>query len=89
SKTLIGVIGRSQALFADGIHSFSDLLSDFMVLFSAKYANKGEDHNHQYGHERLETLATLVLSGLLISIGFMIVYHSLVSLLGGEYVIPD
>ncbi|ABO46561.1 cation diffusion facilitator family transporter [Francisella tularensis] len=89
SKTLIGVIGRSPALFADGIHSFSDLLSDFMVLFAAKYANKGEDHNHPYGHERLETLATLVLSGLLITIGFMIVYHSLVSLLGGEYVIPD
>ncbi|MDE4963574.1 cation transporter, partial [Francisella tularensis] len=55
----------------------------------AKYANKGEDHNHPYGHARLETLATLVFSGLLITIGFMIVYHSLVSLLGGEDVIPD
>ncbi|AIT08557.1 cobalt transporter [Candidatus Francisella endociliophora] len=89
SKTFIGVIGRSPALFADGIHSFSDLLSDVMVLFAAKYANKGEDHNHPYGHERLETLATLVLSGLLITIGFMIVYHSLVNLIIGNYATPD
>lgn len=89
SKTFIGIIGRSPALFADGIHSFSDLLSDAMVLFAAKYANKGEDHNHPYGHERLETLATLVLSGLLISIGFMIVYHSLATLIVGEYETPD
>lgn len=88
SKTLIGVIGHSPALFADGIHSFFDLLSDFMVLFVAKYANKGEDNNHPYGHERLETLATLVLSGLLITIGFMIVYHSLGNLFSGKYVIP-
>lgn len=89
SKTFIGIIGRSPALFADGIHSFSDLLSDAMVLFAAKYANKGEDHNHPYGHERLETLATLVLSGLLISIGFMIVYHSLATLIVDEYETPD
>jgi cation diffusion facilitator family transporter len=89
SKTIVGIIGRSPALFADGIHSFSDLLSDCMVLFAAKYANKGEDHNHPYGHERLETLATLVLSCLLIVVGFMIVYHSLGDLISGEYVTPD
>lgn len=89
SKTIVGIVGRSPALFADGIHSFSDLLSDIMVLFAAKYANKGEDHNHPYGHERFETLATLVLSGLLIAIGFMIVYHSLVNLVSGDYTTPD
>lgn len=89
SKTIVGIVGRSPALFADGIHSFSDLLSDCMVLFAAKYANKGEDYNHPYGHERLETLATLVLSSLLIAIGFMIVYHSLVDLISGDYVTPD
>ncbi|AJC48951.1 cation transporter [Allofrancisella guangzhouensis] len=88
-KVLVGVVGRSPALFADGIHSFSDLLSDVMVLFAAKYANKEEDHNHPYGHERIETLATLVLSGLLIAIGFMIVYHSVGSLINSNYSQPD
>ncbi|GAB4222605.1 MAG: cation diffusion facilitator family transporter [Francisella sp.] len=89
SKTLIGIIGSSSALFADGIHSFSDLLSDIMVLFAAKYASKGEDHNHPYGHERLETFATLILSALLIFIGFMIVYHSLFNLIIGNNIVPD
>lgn len=88
-KIIIGIVGRSPALFADGIHSLSDLISDVMVLFAAKYANKGEDDDHPYGHERIETLATLVISALLITTGFMIVYHSLATLINGEYTIPD
>ena len=88
-KTSIGIIGRSPALFADGIHSFSDLLSDIMVLFAAKVASKGEDDNHPYGHDRIETLATVALSGLLIAVGLMIVYHSVGNLIAGTYVTPD
>jgi cation diffusion facilitator family transporter len=60
-----------------------------MVLFAAKYANKGEDDDHPYGHERIETLATLVISALLITAGFMIVYHSLAVLISGEYSTPN
>ncbi len=88
-KMLIGIIGRSPALFADGVHSLSDLISDVMVLFAAKYSNKGADDDHPYGHERIETLATLLISALLISSGFMIVYHSLATLISGEYSSPD
>lgn len=88
-KMLIGAIGRSPALFADGVHSFSDLISDIMVLFAAKYANIGEDKNHPYGHERIETLATLALSAILITVGFTIVYHSLSNLIVGSYSTPD
>jgi cation diffusion facilitator family transporter len=88
-KMLIGIVGRSPALFADGVHSLSDLISDVMVLFAAKYANKGEDDDHPYGHEKIETLATLVISALLITAGFMIVYHSLATLISGEYSMPD
>lgn len=88
-KMLIGIIGRSPALFADGVHSLSDLISDVMVLFAAKYANIGEDENHPYGHERIETIATLVISALLIAAGLMIVYHSLSVLITGSYTTPD
>ncbi|MFC4891706.1 cation diffusion facilitator family transporter [Pseudofrancisella aestuarii] len=88
-KMLIGAIGKSPALFADGVHSFSDLISDIMVLFAAKYANIGEDKNHPYGHERIETLATLALSAILITVGFTIVYHSLSNLIIGNYSTPD
>ena len=88
-KMIIGIVGRSPALFADGVHSLSDLISDVMVLFAAKYANMGEDDDHPYGHERIETLATLVISALLITAGFMIVYHSLAVLISGEYSTPN
>ena len=88
-KMLIGIVGRSPALFADGVHSLSDLISDVMVLFAAKYASIGEDENHPYGHERIETIATLVISALLIAAGFMIVYHSLSVLIDGGYTTPD
>jgi cation diffusion facilitator family transporter len=88
-KILIGIVGKSPALFADGVHSLSDLISDVMVLFAAKYANKGEDDDHPYGHERIETLATLVISALLITAGCMIVYHSLAVLISGEYSTPN
>lgn len=54
-KILVGIIGHSSALFADGIHSLSDLLSDFMVLLAAKHAGKVADFDHPYGHERIET----------------------------------
>ncbi|WP_239986742.1 cation diffusion facilitator family transporter [Fastidiosibacter lacustris] len=88
-KMVIGLIGRSPALFADGIHSFSDLLSDIMVLFATKHANKGADYNHPYGHERIETLATVVLSIMLIMIALLISYHSIQNWFIGELIIPD
>ena len=75
-KMLIGFIGHSPALFADGVHSLSDLLSDIMVLLAAKHANKGADFDHPYGHERIETLATIVLAMLLIVTGVLIAYQA-------------
>ncbi|WP_192484384.1 MULTISPECIES: cation diffusion facilitator family transporter [Cysteiniphilum] len=88
-KMLIGLVGGSPALFADGVHSFSDLLSDIMVLFAAKHANKGADSNHPYGHERIETLATVILSIILILVALLITYHALANWFSGELMIPD
>ena len=88
-KTIVGTIGKSPALVADGVHSFADLASDFMVLFAGKYANKKEDLSHPYGHERIETLATVGLSLLLIVIGIMMAYHSVKNLVIHEYLMPN
>ena len=88
-KMLIGLVGGSPALFADGVHSFSDLLSDIMVLFAAKHANKGADNNHPYGHERIETLATVILSIILILVALLITYHALSNWFSGDLMIPD
>ena len=64
-----GVFAKSQALIADGVHSASDLLADFVVLFAARHSHKGADAEHPYGHQRFENAASLVLGALLIAVG--------------------
>ncbi len=60
-KVVAGMLWHSQALVADGVHSFSDLLSDILVWFAGRHATQAPDQEHPYGHGRYETLATLVL----------------------------
>ena len=67
-KIGVGLIGQSQALIADGVHSLSDLATDVLVIWAARHAKEGPDEKHPYGHERIETLATMVLSVALIAI---------------------
>jgi cation diffusion facilitator family transporter len=56
-----GFFAQSQALIADGFHTLSDLVTDFVVLIAAKMASKDADEDHPYGHERIETIATVIL----------------------------
>jgi cation diffusion facilitator family transporter len=72
-KTLFGVLGHSQSLLADGIHSLSDLLSDALVLFAARHAKEAPDEEHPYGHGRYETAGTVALGAFLILIGLGII----------------
>jgi cation diffusion facilitator family transporter len=65
----VGVASKSQALVADGIHSLSDLVSDFVVLIANHHSQKAADADHPYGHQRFETAASLVLGVLLLSVG--------------------
>lgn len=64
-----GIFSGSQALVADGVHSLSDLVSDFVVLVAARQSRKQADADHQYGHQRFETAASLALGGLLLAVG--------------------
>ncbi len=69
AQVLAGIFTASQALIADGIHSLSDLIADFVVLFAAHHSKKEADADHHYGHHRYETAASLVLGGLLLAVG--------------------
>lgn len=60
-KLVFGYLANSQALIADGIHSLSDLATDFLVLFAAKHGCRDADETHPYGHGRFETVATVAL----------------------------
>ncbi len=76
-KTIIGYLAQSQALIADGLHSFSDLASDVIVWFAALKASEAPDNGHPYGHQRFETAATLVLAALLLLVGFGIIWDAI------------
>lgn len=67
-KIAAGVFGRSSAMLADGVHSLSDLLTDIIVIAFVRVSSKGRDRSHEFGHGKYETLATLLVSLILIVI---------------------
>jgi cation diffusion facilitator family transporter len=69
AQVAAGLWTHSQGLVADGIHSLSDLLSDFVVLLARHQSGKEADQDHPYGHQRFETAASLALGGLLLVVG--------------------
>jgi cation diffusion facilitator family transporter len=75
-QVVAGVISGSQGLIADGIHSLSDLIADFAVLFAAHHSKKEADEDHQYGHQRYENLASLALGILLLVVGVAMVWSA-------------
>lgn len=83
-KIIGGLLGQSQALIADGVHSLSDLLSDALVLFASRWGSLEADHNHPYGHERIETMATLGVGLLLLALGAGFLVDSVSRLLNPE-----
>lgn len=64
-KIIVGTLGHSAALVADGVHSLSDLASDVIVLLATKHGRQPADEEHPYGHARIETVATVVLGSML------------------------
>ncbi|MCU7834741.1 MAG: cation diffusion facilitator family transporter [gamma proteobacterium symbiont of Taylorina sp.] len=88
-KIIIGYIGHSHALVVDGIHSFSDLLSDIIVVFAAKKGSQSPDENHPYGHARIETAFAAILGGILITVGIGIVIDALDRLSSGDIITPS
>ncbi len=76
-KLAAGFFGQSQALIADGIHSLSDLATDFVVLYAARHSSRGADEAHPYGHGRFETIATVILGMALILVAAGITWDAI------------
>jgi cation diffusion facilitator family transporter len=81
AKIMVGMLASSQALIADGMHSLSDLATDFLVLFAAKHAHREADTEHPYGHGRIETVATVVLGVALVIVAIGISVDAVLRLL--------
>jgi len=84
AKVTVGLSAGSQALVADGVHSFSDLATDFLVLFAAKHAHREADVEHPYGHGRIETVATVVLGVSLVLVAIGISFDAIRRLMAPE-----
>ena len=86
-KIMAGVCGRSAAMIADGVHSLSDLLSDAVVLIFTHISSKDKDHDHRFGHGKFETMATVIISLILIVVGAKLMSNgikSIIACINGE-----
>ena len=84
TQIAVGVFAQSQGLVADGVHSLSDLVADFVVLFAGHHARKDADADHPYGHQRFETAASLALGALLLAVGVGMIWSAV-----GKLEAPD
>jgi len=71
-KFITGIVGKSNAMISDSVHSFSDVLSTFIVIIGLKISNKQADTEHPYGHERMESIAAFILASMLFVTGILI-----------------
>ena len=76
-KLAAGILGRSGAMIADAVHSFSDLATDVVVIVFARISAKPRDDGHDYGHGKYETLATILISIALGIVGAGILVNSI------------
>jgi len=86
-KLFFGYWGHSDALVADGYHSFSDFITDFIVIFFVAAAYKKADKEHPYGHGKFETLASLLIGVILFFVAVYIGFegiHKIISAMHGE-----
>ena len=68
-KLIAGIIARSDAMISDAVHSASDVLSTIVVIVGSKISSKESDTEHPYGHERIECVSSIILSGMLLVTG--------------------
>ena len=77
SKLIAGTLLRWPSLAADGIHTFSDGLTNIIALVSIRFAQKPKDENHPYGHGRIESLAMMVIVAFLVYLSFEVITNGL------------
>lgn len=86
-KFVAGIVGHSAAMVADAVHSLSDFVTDIVVILFVRLSGRPADEDHDYGHGKFETLATLFVSLVLLGVAVMLFVNGvvdIVSALHGE-----
>lgn len=88
-KTVVGVIGNSAGLIADGAHSATDAVSSAVLYVGIKYSDKPADENHPYGHRNIEFIIAKVVSIFLLLVGISILFSAIYNMTKGQFVTPE
>ena len=87
-KFFAGVFAHSSAMISDSVHSLSDVLSTFAVIAGVNLSEKRSDKDHPYGHERLESIFSIILACMLFATGIGIGYAGVRGIIYGTYTEP-
>jgi cation diffusion facilitator family transporter len=88
-KLSVGYIANSEALKADGLNNFTDIIASIAVLIGLKLSQRPADDDHPYGHWKAETVASMVASFIMIAVGVQVTYEAISSIFYGRNETPD
>lgn len=88
-KLVLGYLGRSSALIADAIHSATDFVTDIFAFLGLHFAFKKEDHNHPFGHGKIDSMMSILIGISMILAGVWLGYEAVLNLLRGEFERPN
>jgi len=83
-KIGVGLFSHSLSLLGDGIDSASDIVTSIISLFASKIMNKPPDRDHPYGHGRIETISTKIISFIIFFAGIELASSSIKKIISGE-----
>ncbi|MFQ7234039.1 MAG: cation diffusion facilitator family transporter, partial [Enterococcus hulanensis] len=88
-KLVVGNLANSEALRADGLNNFTDILASIAVLIGLRISQKPADGEHRYGHWKAENVASLVTSFIMLLVGMQVLYSSILSVVNKKTEAPD
>jgi cation diffusion facilitator family transporter len=89
AKTAAGILGKSNALLADGVHSISDVLTTLVAFVGIRVSNKPPDSGHMYGHTKYEAVASKIIAIFLVITALGITYSAWQQFIDGNISKPD
>ena len=88
AKLLVGYSFDSDAVFADGLNNFTDSFASIALLVGMILSQRPADQNHRYGHYKIETITTLIMSFVIFYIGITVTIDSTTALINQAYAAP-
>lgn len=88
-KLIVGYLGASAALMADGLNNTTDIIASIAVLIGLKISQKPPDSNHQYGHLRAETIASLIAAFIMMMVGLQVLTSTIQNLGNESHEVPS